>query len=329
MLAGRMSESVEIGRKGLELAEAFGDERLQARALIAIGSAMLDEDLLRRGLEIADRAGAIAEFVRAANNLGEILLQAGDVAGVNELYEEAAARARRGSALVQTSWLDGQASSIAYLAGDWERCERTIASFFAVVKQTGSHVLEFQVDITRAQLSEARGDPAHAAELWDRALELARAVKDPQAVGLTLAGRARFVLGQGRRVEADALVNEVLAVRDEEGRAGYFTWLIDLGWLLHDLGRADEFPPAYHEGVWLDAGRAVVAGDFAGAADMLGATGLRVDEAYARLREAERLAEAGDTAEAAVQRDLALAFYRGVGATAYVRRAEALLSATG
>ncbi|MGZ8694272.1 MAG: AAA family ATPase [Gaiellaceae bacterium] len=328
MLAGLMPEAVEVGRKGLVLAEKFGDEPLQARAIINIGSALTDADLLRRGLDIADRAGAITEFVRAANNLAEGVLQEGDVAGADELYEAAATRARRANLLVQTSWLDGQACSIAYLAGDWPRCERAMASFFAFVEQTGSHVLEFQVEITRARLAEARGDRARAAERWERALELAQAIKDPQAMGLTLAGLARFVLSQGRRAEADALADRVLAVRDPEGRAAYYTWLIDHGWVLHDLGRADEFPPAFHEGVWLDAGRAVAAGDFAGAADMLGATGLRADEAYARLREAERLAQAGDSAEAAAQRDLALAFYRGVGATAYARRAEALLAAT-
>jgi hypothetical protein len=70
------------------------------------------------------------------------------------------------------------------------------------------------------------------------------------------------------------------------------------------------------------------AGDWAGAAVELGATGMRTYETYARLRDAERLAQAGQVAEAAAQRDLAPAFYCGVGATAYVRRAEALLAAT-
>jgi tetratricopeptide (TPR) repeat protein len=230
--------------------------------------------------------------------------------------------------VVQTSWLDGQACSIEYLTGDWERCERTISSFYAALEATKSHVLEFQVLGVEARLADARGEVSRATELWDRSLALARAVKDPQAMGLALAGKARFLLDQGRRAEASALVDDVLAVRDDEGRAAYYTWLIDLGWLLLDLGRADEFPPSWHEGVWLDAGRAVAAGDFAGAANVLGASGLRVDEAYARLREAERLARAGEAAEAAAQRDLALAFYRGVGATAYIRRAELLLAAT-
>jgi hypothetical protein len=60
---------------------------------------------------------------------------------------------------------------------------------------------------------------------------------------------------------------------------------------------------------------------------LLGAAGLRTYEAAARLRAAESLARDGHAAEAAAQRDNALAFYREVGATAYVRRAEKLLAA--
>jgi hypothetical protein len=50
--------------------------------------------------------------------------------------------------------------------------------------------------------------------------------------------------------------------------------------------------------------------------------------AEARLRAAEALTAEGRSAEAQVQLEQALAFYRSVGATAYVRRAEALLRAS-
>jgi hypothetical protein len=50
-------------------------------------------------------------------------------------------------------------------------------------------------------------------------------------------------------------------------------------------------------------------------------SGDRSDEAYVRLRAAE-------SGAGAVQLDSALAFYRGVSASAYVRRAGALLPAT-
>ena len=53
------------------------------------------------------------------------------------------------------------------------------------------------------------------------------------------------------------------------------------------------------------------------------------DEASARLCAAEALVREGRRAEADVELNLALAFWRSVGATAYVREAEALLAAAG
>ena len=51
-------------------------------------------------------------------------------------------------------------------------------------------------------------------------------------------------------------------------------------------------------------------------------------EAFFRLRAAEQLVEEGRRPEADVQLRPALAFYRGVGATRYVREGEALLAAS-
>ena len=50
--------------------------------------------------------------------------------------------------------------------------------------------------------------------------------------------------------------------------------------------------------------------------------------ARVRLRAAETLAVQGHRTEANEQLDKALAFYRSVGATRYIREAEALLAAT-
>ncbi|MFN2470426.1 MAG: hypothetical protein ABR583_05450 [Gaiellaceae bacterium] len=78
--------------------------------------------------------------------------------------------------------------------------------------------------------------------------------------------------------------------------------------------------------MWLAVAQELARGEFAVAADLLGESGLRTEEAYARLRVAEQLALEGRGAEAVAERDRALAFYRSVDATAYVRRAEALLA---
>jgi hypothetical protein len=78
---------------------------------------------------------------------------------------------------------------------------------------------------------------------------------------------------------------------------------------------------------WTQVARAYVAGDFLAAAGILGRAGARPDEAEARLRAAEQLGAAGSRAGAEEQLQRALAFYRAVGATYYVRECSTVLSA--
>ena len=56
--------------------------------------------------------------------------------------------------------------------------------------------------------------------------------------------------------------------------------------------------------------------------------GSRPDEAFVRLRAAEALVGAGRRAEADVELERSLAFYRSVDATAYIREAERLFAAS-
>jgi hypothetical protein len=143
-------------------------------------------------------------------------------------------------------------------------------------------------------------------------------VKDPQALVPTLSGYARFLLEHGRPDEAVALLEEMNELSE------YFGASIDLGWVLHDLGRPDLMRSEARGGVWADSGALIAGGEIAAAADLLGEKGLHTEEAYARLRVAETLAGA----ERAAQLEPAVAFYRSVGAGWYVRRAEALLAAS-
>ena len=76
----------------------------------------------------------------------------------------------------------------------------------------------------------------------------------------------------------------------------------------------------------VEAARAILDGDFIGAAVLFAELGAVPDEAYARLRAAERFAAEARQADADEQLTRALAFYRSVGATRYVVEAEALLA---
>jgi hypothetical protein len=73
---------------------------------------------------------------------------------------------------------------------------------------------------------------------------------------------------------------------------------------------------------------ALARGDLLTAAEAFEGTGSKVESSYVRLLAGERLVAAGRQAEADAQLAQALTFYRGVRASAYVRRAEALLAAS-
>jgi hypothetical protein len=108
------------------------------------------------------------------------------------------------------------------------------------------------------------------------------------------------------------------------------TWeLCDLAVVLVTLGRIDELRVAVDAAKgtrWAEALQHYVTGEFDRAAEVFAEMEVPRDEADARLRAAEKLLSDGRPTEADEQLQRALTFYRSVGATRYVREAEALLT---
>jgi hypothetical protein len=73
---------------------------------------------------------------------------------------------------------------------------------------------------------------------------------------------------------------------------------------------------------------ALVQGDYVTAADRYADVGAKTYEAHSRFRAAKRLLDLGQQAAATEELGRALAFYRSVGATHYLREGEALLRAS-
>src|SRR5919202_5948954 len=98
------------------------------------------------------------------------------------------------------------------------------------------------------------------------------------------------------------------------------------------LGREDELIETARrtpvETRWLAAAVAIASGDPGGAADIFAEMGHVPEEAWARLHAAATLVAAGRRAAGEAELRRALAFYRRVGATAYVRKGERLLAAS-
>jgi hypothetical protein len=169
----------------------------------------------------------------------------------------------------------------------------------------------------RAHILLARGDVARAIVDAEKAVEVAREWNVWGYQAPLLAGLARIVLATGRFEEANALVAETIGM----GLSGTTAHASpDLAVALVDLGRRDELVPAIEalaSSAWLTAVKAFVAGDFVCAAELYAEIGSLPDEADARLR-------SGHPAE--VRK--ALAFYRSVAATRYIREGEAMLAAS-
>jgi hypothetical protein len=176
----------------------------------------------------------------------------------------------------------------------------------------------------QAEVMLGRGEMERAVAESELALAFARNAKDPQVFYPTLALNARLLALAGRRSEANEQADEVMQlVAEQEFHAN--RWAVSLAFTLDDLGRPADASAMLSQlatpTVWRKAALAYSAGDRVGAADILAGMGDHTDEAYARLRAAE---EGGG----AQQLSRALTFYRGVGATAFVRRIEALLPAS-
>jgi hypothetical protein len=184
----------------------------------------------------------------------------------------------------------------------------------------------------RALIRLARDDAAGALADSEHALTLGRVAQDPQVLLPVLAFHSKILLATGRGSDAVPFVDEVLSLLGS-GRTSFVSyWSAALATVLTALGRSSDMEAMVENATistrWLDAARAYAAGAFEEAADVYAEIGSVPDEAYARLRAAGALIEAGRRPEADAQLQRALAFYRSVGATAYVREGEGLFAAS-
>jgi predicted ATPase/class 3 adenylate cyclase len=328
-LAQENEEAIRVGREALEMAEELNLPEIQAHALNNISLARTNlgdrggvADL-ERSIEIAEAAKS-PEAARGYNNLGAITWSLGDVRRAGELVDEAIRVGERlGNAAV------GRYSRLVrlqlyFVYGDWDEGMRRADEFIAACEAGNPHYLEHGIRMERAEVRLARGDVDGAFVDVSKALGQARRAKDPQALLPTLARAARLYAEVGQLDEATRLADELLAA------PGAVEWVSTLAPAAPALGRVDEVRATMRgprlETRWKEAAEAVLAGEFERAADVYHEIGDIPEEAATRLRAAERLVRQHRRAEADAQLQKALAFYRSVGATRYLREAEALLA---
>ena len=328
MLADRNDEAIATGREALRMAEQVGADDIRARALDNVGAARVAGgdrggiDDLDEAVELATKLNIADEMTRAWNNRGTMKLLLGRLTEAEHDIMEAYRLAQHFGHRGFVRWFEGgPLIGPAWHEGRWDEIVERTTAFIDSLGEEG-HYQAAASYMYRGTIRAARGEDGAAAEDAARSLEVARPVGDPQLLGATLLRTAFIYMTIGDRERAAELFDESL-----EFNRG----LRDLGWVvveLHSLayvaqrlGRGDEVlgivKDEQLQTPWLFAARAIAVGDFARAAEIFGGMGDRSLESLYRLQSG---------IEREVQR--ALEFYRGVGATRYIREGEALLAAS-
>jgi tetratricopeptide (TPR) repeat protein len=220
----------------------------------------------------------------------------------------------------------------AYFAGRWDEAVDAADALIEQSEQGTRHYMEHACRVTRSVIRLGRGDVAGAIEDASTSLELAEGIKDPQTLHPVRAYAARVFLEVGRRKDASDQINRLLVDVAAEGVYELaHAWTVDLAVAMAGLRREQEFleraPTLAASTRWLEAATRWAEGAYTEAAVVLDEIGALPLTAEARLRAAATLIDAGRRPEADEQLRQALAFFRSVGATRYVREGEVLLAA--
>ena len=338
-LAGRQTEGLALAEEAVAMAQQEGDDDLLIDILNTRGLARMHfaetpwisdlESSLALALERGSfRAG------RSYLNLGSSLLsQAADVRRSHSLTRDGLQFTERlGGFKASIRWFHANLAESGFHLGEWseslELVERELAD------PEPSYLAPQCLEV-RAHIRLVRGDLDGALADAERAAEEARAIVDPQAYLPALATLA-FVGARTQHTErAGAAIEELVVLLEELGPSGVGgtggAWVVDFALALLELGREHELLAfTSHLAIstpWLEVAREIAQGQFVDASDRLGTTGSVAYESSVRLSAARRLSAEGRHAEAERQLTPALAFYRGVGATAAIREGESLLAA--
>jgi class 3 adenylate cyclase/tetratricopeptide (TPR) repeat protein len=335
MLGDEDAKAVELAQEALEIVDELGLDQLRAPTLNALGVARVKLGD-RGGLADIERATEVdntsPERIRAFVNLASTYGELGELERSVALHEEGLREAARGATPGMMRWLEAERAWDEYLTGRWSAAEPHAEAFLAEVEKGQPHPMEMAAREVRAFIRFARGNERGAHNDSQRVLDQARAAQDAQVLLPALAFHAHLHYGMGQREEAGALADELLERLPSKQSALRSHWTPPLAYVLSGLDRTADFEKVATSAListrWLEAASAFVAGRFEEAASVLAEMGAVADEALLRLRAAEALVEAGRRPEADVHLQRALVFYRSVGATGYIGRAEGLFAAS-
>jgi len=328
-LGGDVVTALDLARKTLEMAEELGRDDYASHALNTLGMARVDsgdeEGIadLERSVERAKRANDPYGIAHGCNNLANTLWQLARLEEAARYLQEARHAAEQYGIGIALLWSDAEAVYERYLRGDYPEMVARAERFLA---EHGSEQM-YQEGSQRVALSHglvAAGRSDEALEQSARGLAHGREVGDPQSLCTAILARAYAVTAAGGSKESAQLLDELLA---SPTLMKFFHWLHPLPLLLVEQGRGSDYVAACEPvpvfSPWRSASVAAAEGDLVAAADAWERIGSKFVEAWARLL----AAEAG-CPEPDIQLARAQAYFERVGATPYLRRCKALLTAS-
>jgi tetratricopeptide (TPR) repeat protein len=311
MLAGDDEAAIPLSLRALELAEQAGLEQTAVHALITVGTARArlgSAEGLALLEQAVDRAQAINDpsvVFRALNNQADLIRATEGLAASVPVWRRIEELVDRFGMYVTRRWFDSLSAWDHYQGGQWDESLRYADAFFRTAG--GAHYLDGQVRLVRAWIALSRADERSGAHELELAAERLRGATDPQVCGPSLVYQASLQLLLGRPDAAAPLVDELAAFGSRT-----IVYAADctthLAWLALDTGRTLDVEP--RRSVWVDANTAILEGRLGDAIDVLDATGVRTEAAYARLRRAR--------IEPGPWLDEAEAFYREVRAARFL-----------
>jgi DNA-binding SARP family transcriptional activator/class 3 adenylate cyclase len=323
MVSDQYDEAIQVAKETLAMATELKLWEIESSALGTIGAARVSSgdsggiNDIERCIRLCDEQASFSSIVWRMN-LAEAFALLGDLRRCGETRSEAHRLAQAYGAMAELKWMELDEAAHHYWNGRWDEVVHVVSALVDVESAPQRHYLECHSRIWRGRVRLARGDTDGALEDAALALQAARETKDPQNLDPALAFGARVLLTAGRVEEARGYIEELLAGLGDKLLKP--TLGGDLGICLVALGYpADTLDTITLPSRWLDAAKALVAGDALRAAGIYAQIGSRPDEAYARLEAARQLPAHTGRPEL----DAAMAFYREVNAVAYLSEAEA------
>jgi tetratricopeptide (TPR) repeat protein len=225
----------------------------------------------------------------------------------------------------------GNVTGVLFELGEWDDALDNVEEMFASV--TAARYQEPAARQIRGQILEARGNVADARDDLEKALVLSREFDDAQTLWPALIASAASLRRHGEREQSLSQLEEVVtAMQASESIGEVQEWHVELVAELREAGLVDaarQVAARMPEGVWGEAGRAVAEGSYGEAAETIEAVGNRRVPADLRVLAARSLAAEGRIGEAEAHLEAARAFYRKVGATAFLAEADAIVAAAG